>query len=235
MILHRPVQQSVRAFTLIEVLLAVTIFGIVLVAMNTVFYSALRLRTTTARVLDESQPVQQAVSILRRDLLSTVQPGGVLAGDFKLGSVVGGLGMAGNNKIEFYTASGVITADAPWGDIQMVSYGLRDPADRTSPGKDLVRSVTRNLLTPTTQQPDEQWLMGNVASLEFDCYDGNDWRSSWDTSMGDSGLPNAVRIRIQLATANGASNPNRQPMEIIVPLESQSITNSTQLAAGGAQ
>src|SRR5215472_15632853 len=68
------------AFTLIELLLAITIFSIVLIAMNTVFYAALRLRNNTAEALDEALPLQRAVAVIQRDLANIVPPGGILSG-----------------------------------------------------------------------------------------------------------------------------------------------------------
>ena len=75
-----------RAFTLIELLLALSIFAMVLVAVNSVFYGALRLRNASSRAVDAALPVQQTVSIIRHDLLSAIPPSGGLAGDFKLGT-----------------------------------------------------------------------------------------------------------------------------------------------------
>jgi len=69
---------------------------------------------------------------------------------------------------------------------------LKDPAQHGSgTGRDLVRSVIRNVLAPTPPEADEQWLMGNVQSMQFSSYDGANWRDSWDTSMGDTNLPAA--------------------------------------------
>jgi hypothetical protein len=43
--------------------------------------------------------------------------------------------------------------------------------------------------------------------------------------MGDTNLPTAIRIRIQLANENGNVSINQQPIEMLVPLLSQSRTN----------
>jgi hypothetical protein len=51
--------------------------------------------------------------------------------------------------IELYTTTGALRADQPWSEIQKVTYELRLPADRSQPGRDLIRSVTRNLLAPS--------------------------------------------------------------------------------------
>src|SRR5512139_2947515 len=73
------------AFTLIEMLLAVAICAIVLLAVNGVFATALRLRDRTSEAVEESLPVNRALDNLYRDLKGTVGPGGFLAGDFKCG------------------------------------------------------------------------------------------------------------------------------------------------------
>ncbi len=225
-----------QAFTLIEVLLAIGIFAIVLVAINTVFYGALRLRAATTRAVDQALPLSQAFAVLRRDLQGAAPPGtnGALAGDFKSGTIGGTLGVGQNSGLEFYTTSAVINDDAPWGDLQKVSYELRDPAIRTgAAGKDLIRSVTRNLLTTTALEVTEQSLVSGVERMEFLCYNGSDWRETWDPSAGDIGLPSAVRVRILLAANNGGSAANRQPLELLVPLVAQANTNQTQIAGGG--
>jgi hypothetical protein len=69
--------------------------------------------------------------------------------------------------------------------------------------------------------------MGKVQTLQFDCYDGSQWRNTWDTSAGDTNLPVAVRIRIQLVAKEGEGAGNLQPMEMLVALDSQTRTNLT--------
>ena len=66
---------------------------------------------------------------------------------------------------------------------------------------------------------------GNVESLEFLNYSGTDWRDSWDTALGDPGLPQAVRVRIQLAANVSATFLKREPLELLVPLTTQARTN----------
>src|SRR5512136_184369 len=74
-----------RGFTLIEMLLAVAICAIVLLAVNGVFATAVRLRDRTSEAVEEARPVNRALDTLYRDLKATVGPGGFLAGDFKCG------------------------------------------------------------------------------------------------------------------------------------------------------
>ena len=79
MSIPRP-QFEKRAFTLIEILLAVAIFAVVLTAMNGVFYGALHLRDRTARLVESALPIQQAVTIIKHDLQGLVPPSGTVAG-----------------------------------------------------------------------------------------------------------------------------------------------------------
>jgi hypothetical protein len=73
-------------------------------------------------------------------------------------------------------------------------------------------------------------MMGDIESMEFLCYTGTDWRSSWDTSLGDTNLPTAVQVKLLIASESGASPRNRQPIEMIVPLMTLSLTNMTNSA-----
>ena len=216
-----------------EMLLALAVSAIVLAGIGGVFYSAIRLRERTAALVDAAAPLHQALAFLRRDLLGVMPPGGVLAGDFRVGAISSG--MAQGYGIQFSTTTGIIRDDVPWGDIQDVAYELRDPVERNyAGGKDLIRSVTRNLLPTATQDAEEQRLIGNIQSLQVACFDGTDWRDTWDSSLGDTNLPVAVRVRIQLATDNAGDARDRQPIEMIVPLTTQSRTNAVQTTEGGA-
>jgi type II secretion system protein J len=213
-----------RGFTLIELLLAIGVTAMVLIAVNAVFFSAMRLRESTNNAVDESLPVEQTLAAIRRDLQGLVPPNGTLSGDFKVGGVTS-LGSSLPVDIELYTTTGALLENEPWGEVQRVTYALRLPGDRSLPGRDLIRSVTRNLLSTLTPQPEEQWMLGGVESVEFYCYDGSQWRNTWDTSVTDTNLPSAIRVRMQLAGSDGGQAES--PVEFVVPVDAQSRTNQT--------
>ena len=226
--MKRVTTESIRAFTLIEAMLAISIMALVVVAVNSVFFSALHLRDRTSESVDHALPAQQATAILRRDLQCAMAPGGLLAGDFKVG-LVSELNMSQPVAIEMYTATGALRANEPWADIQKVTYELKPPTVQSaSGGNDLIRSVTRNLLCTSVPDVDDQYLMGGLQDLQFSCYDGTQWLDAWDTTNGNTNLPVAVRVRIQLAGA-----PATEPIECVVPIVSQSRTNQVQRAVAG--
>jgi len=227
----RHPQPSTRGFTLIEAMLAIGIMSVVLVAVNAVFFSALRLRDRASAAVDRALPVQQAAEIIRRDLRCAMPPGGLMAGDFKVGNVNSanqGLPVA----IEIYTATGALRADQPWGDVQLVTYALRPPATRSdSGGNDLIRSVTRNLLCTATPDVEDQCLLSDLQDIRFACYDGAQWLDFWDTTSGNTNLPLAVRV-----TLRPMNVPLSEAIELVVPIVSQSRTNQLQpvVTGGGA-
>ena len=123
-----------------------------------------------------------------------------------------------------FTATGALRDSAPWGDIQEITYGLRDPADHDAPGKDLYRTVTRNVLAVATPDRDDQWLLGGVKASRFRVSTAPNGPAPGHhgvTSV-NTNLPVAVRVRIQLAGNNTATT---QPIEILVPIDSLSRTN----------
>jgi len=217
------------AFTLIEMILAMGVAALVLTVAGSVLFAALHLRDATQAAVDSATPVDQALAVMRRDLECAVTPTNgtskVLSGDFRVGTLTSP-GIRQPVAVEMYTATGALRDTAPWGDIQKVTYELRDPTDRNEPGKDLFRSVTRNLMA-TTAVPDveDQWMLRGVQSVEFSCFDGSQWSDTWDTTgltSVNTNLPTAVRVRIQLAGSNPATTP---PIEMLVPIDSQSRTN----------
>ena len=83
----------------------------------------------------------------------------------------------------------------------------------------------RNLLTLTTPDVEDQLMLSGVASIKFSCYDGAQWQDTWDTTgltSTNTNLPLAVRVDIQMA----GNNANAQPIEMVVPIDSQSRTNT---------
>ena len=216
-------------------ILAIGVAAIVLITVNTVLFAALRLHEATAETVDAASPVDAAVTFLRRDLQCVVTPTNgtskVLSGDFRVGEI-SSTGVAEPVAIEMFTATGALSDSAPWADIQRVTYELKPPTDRSATGQDLVRSVVRNLLSVTTPEVDDQLMMSGVASIKFSCYDGAQWQDTWDTTGATSvntNLPLAVRVDIQMS-----GNNNAQPVEILVPIDSQSRTNMVLTATTGS-
>lgn len=207
-------------------ILAIGVAAIVLIAVNAVFFTSLRLRDDTADMVDAATPVDATVTFLKRDLQCAVTPTNgtskVLSGGFRVGNITSA-GVSDPVAIEMFTASGALSDSQPWGDIQRVTYELKTPTSQSAAGRDLYRSITRNLLALNTPEVTDQLMLSGVTSVEFSCYDGAQWNDTWDTTSMSSlntNLPLAVRVDIQMA-----GNANAQPVEIVVPIDSVARTN----------
>ncbi len=240
--------QTNRGFTLMEVLLAATAFAIVLTAINSVFYAALRLRNKAVTSFDESLPIQQAVTMIKRDLANIVLPGGTISGAFQTTPTTGpGTGASamdsfsapGQASPSFFTTTGFVDETSPFGEVQKVRYVLLDSGNRTQ-GRDLVRYITRNLLPTLQEEGQQQWLMSGVDTMNFYFYDGTQWRSTWDSTVADpkTGLTNTLPAAIKVQLALTPAEPGRvqpAPIELVVPIAVQARTNETAQATGGQQ
>jgi len=225
-----------RGFTLLEILLAMLVFSIVLAAIHTVFFSAFKLRSKTSEAIERSLPLQQTLAIIKRDLANLVPPGGAFSGALQSTPTTStGSGMSGSlshqNGPQFYTAVGIVDDNAPWGEIERVSYHLAAATNNT-PGMDLYRSVARNLLPLMQDQTSDQFLMSGVESVAFQYYDGNAWKDTWDSTQADTttgltnNLPRAIKLELALYNGN-RSYGTPAPVGLIVPVMVLARTNAT--------
>ena len=136
------------AFTLIELLLAISIMSLVLAAMSGVLYLAFRLQSGVTDTLEQCMPVEQALTSIQRDLANIVCNNSsnniMLIGAFQTINQTNVLPMQVGP--DFYTTGGQPDGLVPWGDVEKVDYLLVPTANRQLRGSDLVRAVTRNLL-----------------------------------------------------------------------------------------
>ncbi len=220
-------RRAPAAFTLIEILIAMSVCAIVLVAVNTVFYTAVHLRNTTTDALERSLPIEQALASIQHDLANLVYAtNGTFFGPLQTDNPTNSL--PGQVGPDFYTSTAQLDGIVPWGNVQKIDYALTAPTNRTGNGQDLVRAITRNLL-PVTQPelPEEkQVLLSGVQSVTFLFFDGMQWQTIWDTTQ-QTNLPTAIKVQIQMAAQNNGLAAQNQPLELVVPMDILVNTNLT--------
>jgi type II secretion system protein J len=224
------------AFTLIEMILAIGIASLALLCVSAVLFTALHLRNATAAMVDAATPVDAAVIFLKRDLQCCVTPTNgtskVLSGGFRVGNGIASAGVSDPVAIEMFTATGGLSERLPWGEIQRVTYELKNPESARALGKDLYRSVMRNLLSASAPAVEDQLMLSGVENIRFTCFDGAQWQDTWDTTSPvsvNTNLPLAVKVEIQMT-----GNSKLQPVEIVVPIDSVSRTNMVLSSTGGS-
>ncbi len=182
-------------FTLLEILVSAMMCAVILTAVQTLLYGALRLRETAEESAQRNLQIQHAVSVLTRDMKNIVAPGGGLADTFQAESR--GDRNQRQDRVEFCTASGRISSSAPWGDVQKIRYSLESvPSLRSTRSLCLVRTITRNLLATMSEEAEYQVVLTGVRSLQLAYYDGQAWLDSWDSSLQDPPLPEAIHVRV---------------------------------------
>jgi len=222
--MNRGADSRAAAFTLIEILLAVAIFSIVLAGMHLVFHGALRLRNKSMASLEAAVPLQHAVSVIEHDLANLVIPGTNIAGALQTTPTNTTTRVLGQISPPFYTAVGPLNDTLPWSEVERVTYRLTESTNG-SPGLDLYRSVTRNLLALVEDTPEDQYLLSGVENVTFQFYDGTQWRYDWDSTTETTILPGAVRVELFLTTAlTNRFNPD--PIVLVVPVNVQPDTNT---------
>ncbi|MBN1866104.1 type II secretion system protein GspJ [Candidatus Sumerlaeota bacterium] len=222
-----------RAFTLIGILMATVVFSVLIAALYGVFYGAIRLRETTFERVESGLPRDQILAVIRRDLTAVVPPVGILAA--AMTGETGTLGSARSDHITFSAASGSVTDAEPWGDVVAVSYFLDESSGGDDEnGYDLVREVSRNLLASVEEEPESERILEGVDSFEIAYFDGTSWLDSWDSTTRENETPDAIRMRIGLATGGlkaGEETSGRQTLDLICEIVSKPRTTSASAAA----
>lgn len=220
-------------FTLLELLLAMSMAALLALALYEAMHIAIKARRTATAAVNFSHQATIAIDLIAQDLAS-VQPqntSALNAGTFTFfgpfqGAHQTGPGGADSDFISFYTIRSQRTGnDSPLSEgACYVDWTLR--TDTNPP--ELVRHVTRNLLSPVQQAPQEQVICRGVRSFSVRYFDTADatWITDWDTLNQNpaSTLPKAVEVTIEMqapdnpqATAeSNAARPRRTTR--IVPL-----------------
>lgn len=205
---HRnPPKASGSGFTLIELLVASVAFAMIVLVIKVTLLEAMEMRERGQKRMDQMNVRMRILEIMESDLKQCLLKETTFAQEFR-GETLNG-GIARTDQLEFYTASGLIQTNQPWGHLQKVRYYLEQPLNEgraeLTKGYTLYREITRNLLPSISTTVSPQAIANEVASLMFQYYDGEYWQETWDSTVDQSKLPTAVRVRVEflLEDANG--------------------------------
>jgi len=194
-----------QGFTLLELLIAMTMMAIIAGSLYTSMSIGFRAREKAEAVVQKGRSAEIAVELIKGMLAATLVPNGILAGEFEGKDETDKKGYDADT-LSFYTADYNPVKDELASDIEKVEIGLstrEETGDRV-----IVRKTTTNLLSPKTIDPDEEVLCSHVRSLNLMYYDGNDWADEWDSSASDNALPEAVQITIIMEDTESTEEEN---------------------------
>ena len=236
-------QTDIRGFTLLELLVAMTLMVVTASCLYTALYTGFKSRQSALAAIEPTSQALNAIELLKQDIYGVLPPTGVLAGPF-VGSNSRSSKGAAADTIEFHTTQVYGSTGRPTGGIGKVVLALEDDDRSRNPvGYRLVRRVTTNLLSPRSVDPDEQVLCRHVMSLNLRYFDGDRWLDEWDSTADANSLPKAVEIDIELANniriSNGSMEKRRLVQSFAVPCglsaqPAEEATESTAASATGA-
>ena len=188
-------QRRNGGFTLLELLVALALLTILFAALYGTFFSLTRGRDAAASGMETRRELRTTLDLIRREL-----SGAFIRGPAPLGVkplipfVVEDRDSFGNpaSSLTFTTFAPPRSDSAPTSDQVTVRYRIVEKGTRL----ELTREAQDRYLADT---PIPYPQMEEVEGFLVECYDGNKWVRSWDTTPGiNSGLPKAVRVTIRI-------------------------------------
>lgn len=194
-----------RGLTLVEVMVALTIFLIFAGAVYGVFTAA----TTAMGRAEESGEVYQTGRVLLGELAAELagawQAPGATASSLTGEDTDGGSEDTQADVLTFRTTAHRTRADGPVGDVCEVSYTVGDETTGATEGLYLTESLHPDL-EGSTETPEARLLSPRVVS--FNCRylptDGSDWLDAWED---ETSLPQAVRLELVLRPERADAKP----------------------------
>jgi len=188
---------SRKGFTLLEMLVAMTLMSMLAASLYVSLHVAFRGRRATERGMEPAARAAAALRMLREDLESATVPTGLLAGEF-IGEDAQDERGREDDVLAFHALARDQWAGHPPSPIVNVEIAV-SADDATGEGT-LVRRLTANLPAPEAQDPIEEVLCRRVSAFDAAFFDGTDWLDSWDSTTAGNALPLAVRLTISLET-----------------------------------
>jgi len=184
-------------FTLLEVLIAMTLMAVISMSLYSSMYVAMKSKKSIEQAIGPYRYLNPTFDFLQKDLACALPPSDVLAGVFQ--GVDGSIaGTAGADILLFFTSNYIPGEDEIACDIAQTEYFLesRDGWEDSV----LVRRQTTNLLSPKTVEGISEVICRGVKSFNLQYYDGYEWLDTWDSTTQDNMLPAAVAINLIVKT-----------------------------------
>lgn len=221
-----------------ELLVASVAFAMIVLVIKVTLLESMEMRERGQKRMDQLNTRMRIMEIIEADLKQCLLKETTFAQEFR-GETLNGSATR-TDQLEFYTASGIIQTNQPWGHLQKVRYYLQQPIDEgrneMPDGYTLYREVTRNMLPATETVVTPQAIANGLASLKFQYFDGEYWQESWDSTVDESKLPKAVRVRVEFLregangqrTSRSSNEPNPSLQTTVALMATPQIEEETE-------
>jgi general secretion pathway protein J len=176
-------------FTLLEVLIAVVLLGILSAALYGSYFGVLKARDRAAAGMESRRELGATLDLIRREVSSAVYNNA----DKRLHFVVEDRDNFGvpSSTLELTTLAPPSGQTRRESGVVVVTYKMVEKDKK----RILVRQE-RDLFSEETKIP-EYPQMEQISSFLVECYDGSKWLKSWDSAINYK-LPATVRVTVQV-------------------------------------
>ncbi len=190
-----------KGFSLIEILVAVSLSSIMLVMIYSTYKAVVKSITQSTGVSEFYENINLAVSKIDRDITNLYYTKNnkniAFIGDVKGTASVLNFVTINHQKLNI---AGNLKRSNPVSDIKEVGYFLKDDPKATSVFL-LMRREQAHYDKEPEEGGEENILLENLTSLKFEYKKNNDWSERWD-SRNTKKLPQAIRTTITLKKYN---------------------------------
>jgi general secretion pathway protein J len=178
-----------RGFTLLEILIAVLLLGIITAVLYGSYFTVLRARERSSMAMEARRELGSTIDLLRREIASSIY----IRGDKRLRFVVEDRDIFGKPASNLE-----LTALAPQSNQFRKESGIINIQYRP------VEKEKRLILTRREQDSVIETAeiaaypqMERISSFLVECYDGSKWVKSWNTDL-NMALPTVIRVTVQI-------------------------------------
>jgi len=189
--LNRSLKASRRAFTLLELLVAMSLMVIVSAGLYTSLYTGFKAKRSSEEVVTPLITLQAAMDMFAQDVRGAVEPNTTLAGTFEGVNDRDGTSRD-TDSLTLYSSHHQINGDTSrlTCGVGLIELSLEEDQDVDT--YNLVRFVTDNLLATETTDSIQEILCRNVRSMNLRYFDGSGWNDEWNSDEHLDALPLAI-------------------------------------------
>ena len=176
--------------TLIELMVAMAIFGVLSLLIYSSMNNILTGKAHTDRQAERLNQLQQTFTIIQRDMEQIISR--PVRDDFGDEQPALKASSFGDNLLELTRAGLTNPIGLPRSQLQRVAYRVEDDV--------LIRQFWTALDLPGAAEPVERQLIGGLESVEIRYLDkGNEWRNDWPPGTGIIDMPLVIELKMELA------------------------------------
>ena len=210
-------------FTLLEMLAATALMGILTIAVFSSLEIGFKARATAQGRVEPVQQLALAMELVRNDLHAALPVTGDLVSKCIGEDSQDSNGHDQDSLLLFNGRPRTPWPDHPTG-LRRVEFMLTVLSPGEAPT--LVREIMDNILAPIEPEPEVEVLCPGVRSFNLRYYDGADWIDAWDSAARGGTLPRAGQLTIEL-------RPRQEGQETLQPITGPRLTTIVTLPCGG--